>query len=246
MAQAAEQAQSSLTTTELLAAAAHELKTPLVIVGSIASAMDNGLYGRLSVTQKRQLRRIDLTTRRLLRVVDGLLGLEKVKGGRSNLNLEPVNMLAIIQSVVDELQPLAEDAGQKVRLQRQTLPPVYADHTFIYQVLFNLVHNALKYSPEGSTITITAQRDRTSINIVISDKGPRLSTDDRRSLFTKFSPLSSRSALPGSNGLGLYLASGLVALLGGQLSHHPGRDGNRFHLTLPVIEQLMLFEGEPA
>lgn len=235
---------SDLQGSELLAAASHEIKTPLTTVSSIASALHNGLFGRLSNEQKQQLKRIELTSTRLLKVVDGLLGLEKLKEGRLELQREPVNVLAIAKAVVDELRPLAKDAKQEVRLLRTSLPPVIADQTFVHQVLFNLIHNALKYSPEGSVVTITAQLDGNIVSVIVSDQAPRLSSEDRKLLFTKFSPLSSRSAMPGSNGLGLYLASSIVTLLGGNLQHHTGKSGNRFHLRLPKSEQLVLFEGE--
>lgn len=243
---ASKNSQTKLSSNDLLAAASHELKTPLTVVTNIASALRGGLFGDVQPDQRQQLERIELTSQRLLQVVDGILGLEKVRNGRMSLNLQPVNLMVVSRTVVKELSVLADESMQKVIVETHSIPPVYADPVFVHQVLFNLLHNALRYSPHKSTITIRAKRQKHSVCIIVADEAPRLSKSDRGLLFEKFSPLSSRSAQPGSNGLGLYLCAGIATLLGGNLQHFPGRNGNRFHFQLPVAQQLVLFSTDPV
>lgn len=230
---------------ELLAVAAHELKTPLIIINNLAAGTRGGLFGEIEPAIAQQLRRIEQTSSRLMRVVDSLLNLEKTRSGVVPLVLQPINVSAIIQAVIDELTTLAEEAHQEIVLQTPKLSPIDAEAGLTHQIIFNLVHNALKYSPPRATITISAHRDQAEVCITVADEAPPLSRADRRYIFTKFGPLSQRNPVPGSNGLGLYLVSSLTDLLGGTLTHRSHETGNRFYVRLPVTRQLNIF-GEPA
>jgi signal transduction histidine kinase len=228
----------------LVAAAAHELKTPLTIISTIAAGTRGGLFGTVNQEVDGQLARIEMTAARLLNVVEGLLGFEKIKAGVRSLALEPVNLTSVTRLAINELQLLADENRQEISLLAvQQVPLVQASPQFAHQVVYNLLNNALKYSPPRSHVVITLRREGDFVCLTISDQAPVLSATDKRHIFKKFSPLSARSGLPGSNGLGLYLSRSLAVMMGGDLTHRALMRGNRFYVRLPLVEQLALFEA---
>jgi signal transduction histidine kinase len=172
---------------------------------------------------------------RLTRLVDQLLDLSQLESGDVPLRREAVDVDALVTRVASEI----EVAGAGVELRRripEILPPVDADPERIHQVLFNLVDNAVRFTPEGGTVEIRATLDRASVRIEVSDTGVGIAPEHLPRLFERFYRVDpARSRGEGGTGIGLAIARSVVEAHGGQLraESEPGH-GSRFWFELPV------------
>lgn len=227
---------------DLLAAISHELKSPITITDTIAQAVLTGLYGPVNEDIKRQLNRIHLISSRLLGTVDSVMCLEKNRAGHYAKKSEPVNIMAIATEVYDELELMVNERNQSVLFEgKSTLTE--ADPRLIFHILYNLLNNAIKYSPDGAEIRIVCKNKKGMGCVRIYDEAPPLSSNDKKDIFKKFSSLSIKKGLPGSTGLGLFIALQMAEAVGGWLSHHNGKRGNIFTLQVPNAKQLTIFQA---
>lgn len=229
----------------LLSATAHELKTPLSLIRAIAVAASSGTYGVIGLELKQQLSRVEITSDRLLSIIDGLLGMEKVRAGRAELMFEPIQIFDLANTVVEELQILIKEKSQSISIESKSqMPLAMVSRLFGYQILYNLLHNAIKYSPPGSTIKVQLVSGSNSIKISVTDQAPKLKASDQNQLFSSFSPLSQKANSLGGSGLGLFISKNMAELIGGALRCRPGSGGNIFLLEMPITQQMLLFRDQ--
>ncbi len=218
---------------EFISVTSHELRTPLT---SIKGYLWMAMHGK-----KRDAKFVDymsrayVSTERLITMVNDTLDVSRIESGRVELSIEPTNLNRLAQDVVDDLQERAVQQNQQLTLKKtRALPLVDCDPTKIYQVLTNLVGNALKFTPPGGKIKVDFTHRGSQVIVRVLDNGPGISRTDQEKLFQKFSRLESSTSIPGT-GLGLYLCLQIIKLSKGKIwiESQEGR-GASFLFTLPV------------
>jgi len=222
----------------LVADVAHELRTPMsVLQGNLRAILDD-----VYPLEPAEIASLYDETRILSRLVDDLHELALVEAGQLPLHMQPVDLAGVIQTTVANMAVVAEsgEVGLDVDL-AAGLPPVQADPDRLAQVLRNLLANALRHTPAGGRVTISAgsSPDEPSlVRIIVTDTGEGIAPEDLPYVFDRFWRADpSRSRDRGGAGLGLTIARQLVEAHGGRITvaSEPGQ-GSRFTFTLPVVE----------
>jgi two-component system OmpR family sensor kinase len=219
---------------------AHELRTPISVLQGNLWAILNDAYP----LEKAEISRLYDETRLLSRLVDDLRDLALADAGRLGLDLRPIDVAQVVSSTVDNLALAIE--AQEVILSvdvADNLPPVQADADRLAQVLRNLLVNALRHTPAGGSIAVSALTADDEIEIRVADTGEGIAAEDLARVFDRFWKADrARGRSEDSNGrwvtgsgLGLSVAQGLVAAHSGRIwaESIPGR-GATFHFTLPL------------
>jgi two-component system sensor histidine kinase KdpD len=179
---------------------------------------------------------IEEEAERLNRLVGNLLDLSRIEAGSLRPQMSWQDLDVVVDDVVDRLRPITREHRLKVEVPAD-LPVLWFDPVEIGQVLYNLVENAVKYTPVDSEIAMTVRRDGHVISISVSDRGPGIPTTALPHLFDPFYRV--RDGRPRAQGLGLGLAivKGLVDAHGGAVrAENRAGGGARFTFTLPVVE----------
>jgi two-component system sensor histidine kinase/response regulator len=168
-----------------------------------------------------------------------LLDVSQIESGKLELNLEPVSVEGFLTEAVRRHTRLAAPKGTRVVLEEGEEGTVMADWNRLRQVIDNLVSNAVKYSPAGSTVHIWAERVPSGWRINVRDEGPGIEADERGALFQYFSRLSARpTGGEKSTGLGLAITRKVIEAHGGQIDVDSGPErGSTFWFTLPEVEE---------
>lgn len=222
--------------TQFLSNAAHELATPLTPLKLQLATM----RGRLASQDPEGFRMLERNVHRLGTLVDDLLDAARLQAGHLRLRPAPLPVPDLLGRVCVSFAPQAGVAG--VTLGVLGSPPalqVVGDETRVEQVLFNLVHNALKFTPRGGQVWLAADVDGPDAVIRVQDTGIGLTPAQAERLFQPFTQVHDTSQVPkaGGTGLGLYIAKGIAEQHGGDLrveSPGPGR-GCTFTLRLPQV-----------
>ena len=239
---ARERAEGALRGNLALAAVAHDLKTPLTAILGWAKSLQTRRSD--PDTMERAITAILRNARAQARLVDDLLDAERMARGKLVLKREWVNPGAVLRDALETVQPESED--REVYLDVETspdLPVLYGDPGRLTQVMWNLLSNALKYSPPGATVVVRMQRADGGVMLEVSDAGPGISQEALPHVFEPFWKGSDQEQRGSGLGLGLSIARRLTALHGGTLSVESGTGrGTTFRLSVPVPAQ----EGAPA
>ncbi len=213
---------------------AHELRTPLTVIQGGLQAILDGVYP----LRIEEIAAIYDETRLLSRLIDDLRELAQAEAGQLTLERRPVPIADLVQAAIAGFAPVAEERG--IRLEAQIpseLPPVDVDPDRIHQVLRNLVVNALRHTPPGGRIQISAEAAPSGfITLRVRDTGSGIAPEDLPYVFERFWRADrSRARESGGAGLGLAIARHLVEAHGGRIGveSRPGQ-GATFWFTLPV------------
>jgi len=217
----------------LIGDVAHELRTPL---SSIKGYME-GLIDGVLPAEADTFQRVHNEAGRLQRLVNDLQELSRVEAGAFELNLRPMPVSQLVDTVVSRLARQFEEKG--VTLQTDVSPNlvVNVDPERLGQVLLNVVGNGLQYTPAGGQVRIRARREGSTIHLAVQDTGIGIAAEHLPRLFERFYRVDpSRSRVGGGSGIGLTIARHLVEAHGGQIraeSEGLGH-GSTFHITLPA------------
>jgi signal transduction histidine kinase len=226
---------------ELVANVSHELKTP---ISALRAHLENLLDG-VEEPNPETLQVMLVQSERLGRLVDQLLDLSKLESGDVPLEREPVEVAPLVAQVLSEIQVARPEAEVSVSDALPVdLPAVFADRERVHQVLFNLLDNAVRLTPSGGRVTVTASRHIGSVDVAVADTGPGISAEDLPRVFERFFRVdASRSRDDGGTGIGLAIARSVVEAHGGRIwaESEPGK-GSTFTFELPVASA----EGEAA
>jgi two-component system sensor histidine kinase KdpD len=230
-----------------LAMISHDLRTPLTAIhASIEGLLDRD--GIQTLPQQEQLlQNIAGQTARLGRLVDQVLDLSRIEAGVLPLDRDWIEVPALIDDAV------AATAGQdrERKVQRQvpdTIPLLFVDYDRMFQVLYNLLDNACKYTPPGSPITVEATCTPHAVLIAVADRGPGIPAAEHEAVFQHFYRLrsSGQTSVRGS-GLGLAICRGIVGAHGGRIwvEDRPG-GGSVFRVALPLPDESPTEAGAPT
>ncbi len=228
---------------EFLANTSHELRTPLSGMLGVVEGMLRGNEGELNAGQKQSLALIASNSRRLANLVNDILDYSKLKYGDLRLNVKPVRVDGLIQTVVKVFQQLCKAKGFTVSCDFPVdLPAVLADENRVVQILYNLLGNAVKFTKLGA-VRITARVDQAMLEICVSDTGAGIPADKLEDIFKSFEQVdTSLNRIHGGTGLGLAITKQLVELQGGRIwVQSTLGSGSEFYFTLPLAA-----EGLPA
>lgn len=221
---------------ELVANVAHELATPLTAIQGFTEALLDGVvHDPEERTESTRL--IAREAGRLRRLVGQLRQVALYDVGAETLARGPVALPELVDETLAVLSP--EFERREIRLTSALpgdLPPVSADADRLTEILLNLLDNALRHTPAGGVIEVSAARDEQMVRLTIADTGPGIPPAERERIFDRFYRLdASRSAATGGSGLGLAIVRSLVAAHGGTITvdERPG-GGARFTVALPV------------
>jgi signal transduction histidine kinase len=199
----------------LIATMNHEARTPLNAILGFTELLGSGRQGELNEGQRRYLANIDSAGRQLLSLVSDVLDLTRIEQGTMTLSPALLNAASVIDEVAAQVGPLA--AAREVRL-RTACPPdltLYADRTRLLQVLWSLTTNAIRFTPDGGMVSITARANWKSTRIDIADSGPGIPAHRLSRIYLDFAQIGSAGE---GAGLGLALTRQLVALLDGRIT----------------------------
>lgn len=233
---------------EFLDLLGHELRNPLA---PLANAIPLLQARRADVPEdiRKVHGMIARQTRSMKRIVDDLLDASQINRGKIALKREPLALATLVTDSVEDLRPLAHQQGQVLQVHTAGDPWVNADPTRLAQMIANLVHNAIKYTPAGGRIDVTTGTDRNEAFVQVTDSGAGIPPEKLRLIFEPFTQLNgSRSRSHGGLGIGLTLVDRLSRLHGGQVtaaSEGLGH-GSTFTLRLPRIEAPKVAAHEAA
>jgi PAS domain S-box-containing protein len=216
--------------------AAHELSTPLTPIKLQLASLRRGGLGPFTPRQADAMTLLDRNLNRLGLLVKDLLDATRLQGGQLRLERRPLDLAALTQDTVRSFAEKAAGDGIELRAVAAAGLPVLGDEARLTQVLFNLLSNALKYTPRGGRIVVRAAAVEGQAQVAVEDSGVGLRPEQAARLFHPFEQVLDPGAQKGGTGLGLYISRGIVEQHGGTLacgSAGPGL-GSTFSLRLPL------------
>lgn len=228
--------------TEFLGSISHELRTPLTCIIGLSGTLlhwSKDVNNNLSLEQQiRYLKIIQDSGRKLLELINNILDFADIEAGKSLLYLEDISLENLGKMIYLSALEIAQNQGIKINLDydiNKNLDLFYGDGERLYQILFNLVDNAIKFTPVGGEVTIRIRRNKTQTIFQIEDTGIGINQEQIPLLFTKFQQLENyRTRTHSGTGLGLALTKHLVELHGGIIEVKSIIDqGSIFTVSLP-------------
>jgi PAS domain S-box-containing protein len=221
---------------EFLATLSHELRTPLNAIVGYVRMMQSDL-----LTGEKRTRAMDTVARNvtsLTQIVEDVLDVSRIIAGKLRLDVQPVDLAPVIQNAVETVRPAADAKGVRlVTIMDPRAAPVSGDPERLQQILWNVLANAVKFTPRGGRVQVRLERVNSHLEIVVSDTGAGISAEFLPHVFDRFRQADAGiNRARGGLGLGLAIARHLVELQGGRIfaeSDGPGT-GATFRVELPV------------
>jgi two-component system, NtrC family, sensor kinase len=221
---------------EFLANMSHELRTPLNAISGFSQVLREQLFGEINEKQAEYLDDILGSARHLLSLIDDVLDLSKVEAGQIELEVEPFSLPAALERGVVMVREGATKGGIRISLSSDAgIDTVIGDERRIRQVIFNLLANAVKFTPAGGTVDIATAQGDGDVRVSVSDTGPGIAPEDQERIFEEFQQAAAGKEQREGTGLGLALSKRLVELHGGRMwvDSELGT-GSTFVFTLPA------------
>ncbi len=219
---------------EFILVAAHDLKTPLAALRITVE----GLQGRPELTAEATARGIEMVarqTQRMIRLVNGLMDIARIKSGRFDLHRIPADLVEVFRSVLRRMEPAIENAGSKVEIEGEEYLPALVDTDRMEQVFENLLSNAMKFAGKRP-IEALAARSGGSARITIRDHGPGIPPGGEDRIFEIYDRGGGESHV-GGLGIGLFVCRRIVDLHGGSITARNAADGGAvFMVEIPAGE----------
>ncbi len=223
---------------EFVANVSHEIRTPLTSIEGFSQALLEGVV-ESEGDRRRYLEIICRECRRLKRVLSQLLSLSRIDSGAWALRPEPLSPGPFLEGVARKVRPRAEEKGLRLEIGiDKPLRDVVVDADALEQVLTNLLENAVKFTPEGGTVALSAEFAPGGwLRVLVRDDGPGIPPEDLERIFDRFFRVErSRAQDQGGSGLGLSICRELVLLMGGRIHvwSEPGK-GSVFAVEIPPV-----------
>lgn len=221
--------------TDLVAMVAHDLRGPVGLIQDLLESLETGWDGMDDDQRLDLVRRMARRSVTLASLVDDVFDLVRIDAGRLDLDPHAIDVAAVVEQVVADAALMAP--GRDLRVAVGESVRALGDERRTWQILSNLVSNAVKYSPIDAPVDIKSERIGQEVLVTVEDHGPGIDHDDEAAAFARFGRLPGTAAVPGS-GLGLFIARSLAEAQGGRLwvESEPGR-GATFFMALPAIDE---------
>jgi PAS domain S-box-containing protein len=220
---------------KFLASMSHELRTPLNAIVGFSDLMAEGVSGELNPKQQRFVNHIKQGSAHLLQLINDILDLSKIESGQLELRCEDFQVKDALPEVLSTIRPLAMAKNIQVRQTMETDLPVYADRVRFKQILYNLISNAVKFTPKDGRIDVDCREENGQISVAVTDTGIGIKAEHRELIFEEFRQVEGSNANPNQGtGLGLAITRRLVEQQGGRISVASELEkGSCFTFTLP-------------
>ena len=217
--------------------ASHEIRTPLTSMKGFVENMLTGVTGDLRERQVLYLTRVKYNIDRLTRTLNDLLDLSRIEAGHVELRLTDVSLAEVIAEALDNLRPQAEEKSLVLETKPPSqLAPAQGDRDKILQILTNLIHNAIKFTPSSGRISISfVSLQDSTIQVCVADTGCGIAAEEVPNVFDRFYRSDSGTTGARGAGLGLAITKSLVDLHRGRIwVESTVGSGTRFFFTLPT------------
>ena len=215
----------------------HELRTPLTSIKEGTALLREGVAGTITEKQKRLLTIISEESHRLIGLVNSLLDLSKMEAGMMTYTFEQASLPPLIDKAIMEIGPLVE--AKKITVEakmNEALPLIKMDSERILQALRNLVGNAVKFTPDGGWVGVSARPVNRGVQVSVTDTGPGIPAENLTTIFDKFQQATHAGSYQSKGtGLGLAIVKHIITSHGGKIwaESEPGQ-GSTFIFILPV------------
>jgi signal transduction histidine kinase/DNA-binding response OmpR family regulator len=224
---------------EFVSTVSHELRTPLTSIKGYIDLILDGDAGDVDDMQREFLGIVKENTDRLVELINDMLDISRIESGRIHLKVAPLDLRDSIAGAADTFGAVLDQRGHKLICEvTDDLPLAAGDRDRVGQVLINFISNAVKYSPEGGTVTVRAVPDGDQmIRVTVTDEGIGIGDEDLGQMFTQFFRVDSAMTREiGGTGLGLSICKSIIDLLGGTIGVQSALgEGSTFYFTLPVV-----------
>jgi two-component system, NtrC family, sensor histidine kinase GlrK len=222
---------------DFFASMSHELRTPLTSIKEGVSLLQDGVGGSISDKQRRLLTILSQEANRLIGLVNSLLDLSKMEAGMMTYTFETGSLAPLVERATTEMVPLIE--SKKIRLERKgfdALPLIRMDKERILQVFRNLIGNAVKFTPDGGRLMISARQANQGIEVSVSDTGPGIPSEKLMTIFDKYQQAGAAGSYRvKGTGLGLSIAKHVISSHGGRIwAESKTGEGSTFVFALPL------------
>jgi signal transduction histidine kinase len=217
---------------------AHEIKSPMNSVLALVKVIQDGLAGGVTEKQQEILGRVSEKIKGLSDLAADLLDLSRIESGLITLEMERLQTALLLSEQVAFHQTRAQ--GKNIQLSLESvseLPPILANKRAIEEVFANLLTNAIKYTPEGGKVTVSALAEKDYVHIIVKDTGFGISREDLGRIFDRFYRVKDdKTRMISGTGLGLAIVKSIVEAHNGRIEAESEVDrGSTFHVFLPII-----------
>ena len=222
---------------DFVANVSHELKTPVGAIGLLAEAITEAADDPKAV--RRFSTRMDKESRRLAALVQDIIELSRLQASDAIVQGQEVNIDSVVAEAVDRSHLIAEEKGITITVGGHLEEPILGDAALLMTAVRNLIDNAIRYSPEHTTVGVGIRQRDGYAQISVTDQGPGISPEEQERVFERFYRVdSARSRQTGGTGLGLSIVKHVLANHGGEVSlwSQPGH-GSTFTLRLPLADE---------
>jgi signal transduction histidine kinase len=219
---------------EFVALISHDLRTPLTsIMGYLELALEGD---ELPETERGYLEVVDRNSQRLLHLVNDLLFVARLEAGEMDLHFDEVDLGELVRQALEEAQPRARAKEIALECETDSVPAMSADRGRMFQLLDNLVGNAIKFTPSGGKVAVRLSREGDVARLEVEDSGIGIAPEDQRRLFDRFfRAANTRGGQVMGTGLGLYIARAIVEAHGGRIDVRSEIGaGTCFRVELPL------------
>jgi phosphoserine phosphatase RsbU/P len=224
-----------------LATLAHDIRSPLGAIDGYCWNMEDELYGPVTAEQRKVIARIRMSGRHLLSLLDNVMDMARLNAGVAALKMGPIHVAEVAREAVDMLAPAAAAKLQSLTVRAGADPIIDGDAARLRQVLVNLVGNAVKFTPQSGTISVSISEyhaaDDSFAEVRVTDSGPGIPAAEQAAIFEAYYRSETAAPLPGV-GLGLAISRGLVERMGGALIvESEAGSGASFAVRFPMLDR---------
>ncbi len=223
---------------EFVSIVSHDLRSPLTGIMLFSDMFLMKTFGELTEKQKEAVQSIQKATQHLTKLINNLLDLAKIEAGKIELHKLKGRIGDTVKESINVMQFNAHEKKIDIKLNlSETEPEISADWLKIFQVMNNLISNAIKFTHEGGSVTISVRYSQDNVEVSVTDTGQGIAEDDIPLIFDKFRQVKSKATRgEKGTGLGLAIAKNLIELHGGKIwvESTMGKRGTTFYFTIPT------------
>lgn len=222
---------------EFVSLVSHQLRTPLTSMRLFVEMLLDNQIGELNAKQHEYLRMVEISTGRMVDLVSDFLSTSRFELRRMEIKPEPAHIEDIVLSHVQSINPLANQQRVTVVYNKPELPEAQVVPNLYGQIVNNLLSNALHYTPEGGTVTVSVEKNKDGFQLNVADTGIGIPAEAQAELFTRFFRADNAKHVVGEgSGLGLYLVKRILDSCGGTIWYETTEGkGTHFHVIIPLI-----------